>query len=69
MLICIATMSLQPGSRLLEIERSKASFSVEELKVYLHGHEYLDRQNKILPILESEVGTHHLGMLLLVSRS
>lgn len=40
---------------MLEIERSKASFSVEELKVYLHGREYLDRQDKILPILQAEV--------------
>lgn len=43
------------GTRMLEIERAKASFSVEALKTYLHGQEYIDKLNKILPVLESEV--------------
>lgn len=43
------------GPRLLEIERSKASFDVEGLKSYLHGQEHLDRVKRILPVLENEV--------------
>lgn len=43
------------GTRMLQIERSKASFSTEQLKQYLHGEDYLNRMNKILPVLESEV--------------
>lgn len=42
------------GTRLLEIERSKASFSVEELKLYIHGEERLQRMDKILPVLTSD---------------
>lgn len=44
------------GIRLLEIERSKASFSSDDLKAYLHGSEHLDRMTRVLPVLESEVG-------------
>lgn len=44
-----------PGPRLLEIERSKASFSSEELKTYLHGNAHLERIQRILPILQNEV--------------
>ncbi|KAM0750790.1 acyl-CoA oxidase [Meredithblackwellia eburnea MCA 4105] len=43
-----------PGPRLLEIERSKASFSADDLKLYLHGQARLDQMKKILPVLESE---------------
>jgi acyl-CoA oxidase len=43
------------GTRMLEIERAKASFSVDALKTYLHGQQYLDQLNKILPVLENEV--------------
>ena len=45
------------GTRLLEIERSKASFSSDDLKTYLHGAEHLDRMARVLPVLESEVRT------------
>lgn len=44
-----------PSSRFLEIERSRASFSVEGMKEYLHGKEYLEMQNRILPILQNDV--------------
>lgn len=44
-----------PGPRLLEIERSKASFSPKELERYLYGEEYIARRDRILPILENEV--------------
>lgn len=44
-----------PGPRLLEIERSKASFAPAELQHYLYGNEYIERVKKILPVLESEV--------------
>lgn len=44
-----------PGGRLLEIERSKASFSVETLQQYLHGNKRLERLQRLLPILENEV--------------
>lgn len=43
------------GTRLLEIERSKASFSSDDLKLYLHGADRLERMERILPILENEV--------------
>lgn len=46
-----------PGPRLLEIERSRASFSSDELKTYLHGNEHLERINRILPILQNEVNS------------
>ncbi|KAK4704719.1 acyl-CoA oxidase, partial [Phenoliferia sp. Uapishka_3] len=43
-----------PGTRLLEIERAKASFSADDLKLYLHGPAALERMERILPILEAE---------------
>ncbi|SDA02894.1 BZ3500_MvSof-1268-A1-R1_Chr11-1g03206 [Microbotryum saponariae] len=43
-----------PGSRLLEIERAKASFSSDDLTLYLHGKEHLERVKRILPVLENE---------------
>lgn len=61
------------GGRLLEIERAKASFSVEALKTLLHGDEELERMNRILPILENEVRTtlllpfHPSGLVILPS--
>ncbi|GAA6032946.1 hypothetical protein JCM8097_000060 [Rhodosporidiobolus ruineniae] len=42
------------GGRLLEIERSKASFSPDDLQNYLYGKSYLDRRARILPIVENE---------------
>ncbi|GAA5928229.1 hypothetical protein JCM3775_000548 [Rhodotorula graminis] len=42
------------GTRLLEIERAKASFSPAELREYIYGNEYLERQSRILPIVENE---------------
>ncbi|TNY18023.1 acyl-CoA dehydrogenase/oxidase, partial [Rhodotorula diobovata] len=42
------------GTRLLEIERAKASFSPAELREYIYGNEYLERQARILPIVENE---------------
>lgn len=42
------------GTRLLEIERSKASFSVDDLKLYLFGEDRLRRMEKILPILSTD---------------
>ncbi|GAA5993880.1 hypothetical protein JCM5350_001579 [Sporobolomyces pararoseus] len=43
-----------PGPRLLEIERSKASFAPSELQQYLYGDEFIERVKRILPVLESE---------------
>ncbi|GAA5942284.1 hypothetical protein JCM1841_002805 [Sporobolomyces salmonicolor] len=43
-----------PGTRLLEIERSKASFCPDDLKEFLYGKEYLERVNRILPVLEND---------------
>lgn len=40
---------------MLEIERSKASFSVEDMKKYIHGTDYLDMMARILPVLENDV--------------
>ncbi|GAA6050970.1 hypothetical protein JCM3770_005348 [Rhodotorula araucariae] len=42
------------GTRLLEIERAKASFSPAELRDYIYGREFLERQARILPIVENE---------------
>jgi len=42
------------GKRLLEIERARASFSSNDLAVYLYGQEYLDRMARILAIVERE---------------
>ena len=43
-----------PGSELLRIERSKATFDSQEMSRYIHGQEFLDRQARILSILENE---------------
>ena len=55
-----------PGTRLLQIERSKASFSSEALKQYLHGNERIEQLSRMLPILENEpafnkAGIHYMG--------
>jgi acyl-CoA oxidase len=42
------------GSQILARERSKATFDSDELARYIHGDEYLDRQDRLLKILESE---------------
>lgn len=42
------------GSKLLEIERAKASFSSDELAVYIYGEEYLTRMKKLLKVIETE---------------
>lgn len=42
------------GSEILTRERSKATFDSEELARYIHGDEYLERQDRLLEILESE---------------
>ena len=43
-----------PGPRLLEIERAKASFSPRDLELYLYGKDYIERRDRILPVLENE---------------
>ncbi|GAA5866348.1 hypothetical protein JCM1840_004092 [Sporobolomyces johnsonii] len=43
-----------PGTRLLEIERSKASFCPDDLTEFLYGKDYLERVNRILPVLEND---------------
>lgn len=42
------------GPKLLQIERAKASFSSDELAVYLYGTAYLERVRKLLRIIEPE---------------
>lgn len=42
------------GTRLLEIERSKASFSSKDLARFLLGEEHLERQARLLEIIERE---------------
>ncbi|BGP26994.1 hypothetical protein JCM10295v2_005956 [Rhodotorula toruloides] len=42
------------GSRLLEIERSKASFSPADLEKYIYGDAAIERRNRILPVVENE---------------
>ncbi|GJN93681.1 hypothetical protein Rhopal_006738-T1 [Rhodotorula paludigena] len=42
------------GTRLLEIERSKASFSPDDLRSYLYGRDHLDRLKRVLPIVEND---------------
>jgi hypothetical protein len=44
-----------PGPRLLAIERAKASFSPRDLELYLYGKDYIERRDRILPVLENEV--------------
>ncbi|GAA5865050.1 hypothetical protein JCM8547_007694 [Rhodosporidiobolus lusitaniae] len=42
------------GGRLLEIERSRASFSPADLQTYLYGKEALERRKRILAVVENE---------------
>lgn len=42
------------GSKLLQIERSRASFSSEALTVYLYGQPYLDRMARLLNLIQPE---------------
>lgn len=42
------------GAEILTRERSKATFDSDELARYIHGDEYLKRQEQLLKILESE---------------
>jgi len=42
------------GTKLLEIERSKASFSSHDMAVYIRGQETLDRQARLLDVIENE---------------
>ncbi|KAG0220452.1 hypothetical protein BGX31_011009, partial [Mortierella sp. GBA43] len=42
------------GSDLLAQERSRTTFSVHELSNYMYGEEYLERQEKMLALIESE---------------
>ncbi len=43
-----------PQAKLLEIERSKASFSSKELALYIHGKAYLDEQKYLVDILSND---------------
>ncbi|BFZ55957.1 hypothetical protein PYCC9005_002998 [Savitreella phatthalungensis] len=42
------------GPEALQTERSKATFSPDELAKYIHGQTWLDRQARILSVLEKE---------------
>ncbi|GAA95696.1 uncharacterized protein L969DRAFT_615706 [Mixia osmundae IAM 14324] len=42
------------GGKLLASERAKASFSSNDLSVYLYGQAHIDRLNRILAVIESE---------------
>ncbi|KAF9904235.1 hypothetical protein BX616_001369 [Lobosporangium transversale] len=42
------------GSDLLAQERARATFSVHDLSIYLYGEEYLQRQQKMLELIENE---------------
>jgi acyl-CoA oxidase len=42
------------GSEILRRERSKATFDSDEFARYIHGDEYLERQERLLQILENE---------------
>ncbi|KAF9955936.1 hypothetical protein BGZ72_003253 [Mortierella alpina] len=42
------------GSELLAEERSKTTFSVHDLSNYIYGEEYLERQEKMLSLIENE---------------
>merc|ERR1712093_717573 len=55
-----------PGSRMLEIERSKAAFGVDDLATYLYGKGRLEMMERIGSIVESEPAfdkkkLHYLG--------
>lgn len=42
------------GTEILTRERSKATFEVDDLAKYIHGEEYLERQERLLRIIENE---------------
>jgi acyl-CoA oxidase len=42
------------GSEILRRERAKATFDSDQLATYIHGSEYLERQGRLLQILENE---------------
>ena len=42
------------GDEILTRERAKATFDSDELARYIHGDEYLKRQEQLLSILENE---------------
>jgi acyl-CoA oxidase len=42
------------GPEILARERAKATFDSDELARYIHGNEYLERQERLLKVLESE---------------
>lgn len=47
-------MPAPSGTEILRRERSKATFDSDELARYIHGDEYLERQQRLLRILENE---------------
>jgi acyl-CoA oxidase len=42
------------GTEILERERGKATFDSDDLAKYVHGEEYLERQERLLEILQRE---------------
>jgi acyl-CoA oxidase len=42
------------GTEILHRERAKATFDSEELARHIHGDEYLERQERLLEVLENE---------------
>ena len=48
------TPSGPQGSELLAMERAKSNINVDKLSVFMFGQDYLNRQAKILAILEKE---------------
>jgi acyl-CoA oxidase len=42
------------GADILERERAKATFDVDELAQYIHGEEYLQKQDELLKVLQNE---------------
>ena len=42
------------GTEILTRERAKATFDVDDLAKYIHGEEYLERQERLLRIIENE---------------
>ncbi|GAA5888994.1 hypothetical protein JCM6882_009711 [Rhodosporidiobolus microsporus] len=50
----LAEQRTTTGGRLLEIERSKASFAPKDLEEFLFGREYVDRRARILAVVENE---------------
>ncbi|KAI9278626.1 acyl-CoA dehydrogenase/oxidase C-terminal [Phascolomyces articulosus] len=42
------------GNELIQVERAKASFDVKSLSKFIYGERYLQKLDKIVPILESE---------------